>query len=58
MTAPLVGPRSVEQLEQLLPVANMTLSDELRKACDALVSPGSTVANFHNTAGWLKATAV
>ena len=58
VTAPLVGPRSVEQLERILPVADMTLSDELRKACDALVSPGSTVANFHNTAGWLKATVV
>jgi aryl-alcohol dehydrogenase-like predicted oxidoreductase len=55
VTAPLVGPRSVEQLEHLLPVVEMSLSDELRDACDALVTPGSTVANFHNTAGWLKA---
>jgi 1-deoxyxylulose-5-phosphate synthase len=58
VTAPLVGPRSVEQLEHLLPVVEMSLSDELRDACDALVPPGSTVANFHNTAGWLKAQTV
>jgi aryl-alcohol dehydrogenase-like predicted oxidoreductase len=54
VTAPLVGPRSVDQLEHLLPVLEMTLSDELRDACDALVPPGSAVANFHNTAGWMK----
>ena len=56
MTAPLVGLALGRKLQQFLPVADMTLSDELRKACDSLVSPGSTVANFHNTAGWLKAT--
>ena len=55
MTAPIIGPRTVEQLEHLIPVVEMSLSDELRDACDALVSPGSTVANSHNTAGWLKA---
>jgi aryl-alcohol dehydrogenase-like predicted oxidoreductase len=58
VTAPLIGPRSVEQLEHLIPVTGMTLSDELREACDALVPPGSTVANFHNTAGWLKTNPV
>lgn len=27
-----------------------------RAACDALVPPGSVVANFHNTAYWMKTT--
>lgn len=54
ITAPLVGPRSVEQLEHLLPVIEMSLSDELRAACDELVPPGSAVANFHNSAPWMK----
>jgi hypothetical protein len=33
----------------------MTLDEETRKACDELVPPGSVVANFHNTAGWMAA---
>jgi hypothetical protein len=32
----------------------MELSDELRAACDDVVPPGSVVANFHNTAPWMK----
>jgi aryl-alcohol dehydrogenase-like predicted oxidoreductase len=54
ITAPLIGPQSVEHLEDLIPVLEKTLSDELREACDELVPPGSAVANFHNTAGWMK----
>lgn len=54
VTAPLIGPETMEHLEDLLPVLDMTLSDELREACDNLVPPGSAVANFHNTAGWMK----
>lgn len=54
ITAPLIGPRTVEQLEHLLPVLDMQLSDDLRAACDALVPPGSAVANFHNSAPWMK----
>ena len=54
ITAPLIGPRTVEQLEHLLPVLEMSLSDELREACDALVPPGGAVASFFNTADWMK----
>lgn len=54
ITAPLVGVRSVAQLEHLLPVLEMQLTDELRAATDAIVPPGSAVANFHNTSGWMK----
>lgn len=54
ITAPLIGPRTVEQLESLLPVKEMTLDDETRAACDALVPEGSVVADFHNTANWMK----
>jgi len=55
VTAPLIGTRTVEHLEDLIPVMEMTLDDSLRKACDNLVPPGSAVANFHNTSGWMKA---
>ena len=52
--APLIGPRTTEHLEHLLPVADMQLENEVREACDLLVPPGSAVANVHNTAGWMK----
>ena len=54
VTAPIVGPRTMEQLEELLPVLEMSLSSEERAACDALNPPGSVVTNFHNTAPWMK----
>ena len=54
ITAPLIGPKSIEQLEHLLPVLDMTLDAEARVACDALVPPGSAAADFHNTAPWMK----
>jgi aryl-alcohol dehydrogenase-like predicted oxidoreductase len=54
ITAPLLGVRTVEQLEHLLPVLEMQLDPTLRAACDTIVPPGSAVANFHNTSGWMK----
>lgn len=54
VTAPLIGPRTMQQLENLLPVLEMALADDLRTACDQLVPPGSAVANFHNSAPWMK----
>jgi len=32
----------------------MQLDDQTRTACDALVPPGSAVADFHNSAPWMK----
>jgi aryl-alcohol dehydrogenase-like predicted oxidoreductase len=54
ITAPIFGPRTVEQLTDVLPVLEMTLSPEERAACDAINPPGSVVADFHNSAGWMK----
>ena len=54
VTAPLIGSRTLEQLEELLPVMDMELSADLRDACDELVPPGSVVTDFHNTADWMK----
>jgi 1-deoxyxylulose-5-phosphate synthase len=54
ITAPIVGPRTVEQLELAAPIMDMQLSDDLRAACDALVPPGSFVVNFFNSAAWMK----
>jgi len=52
VTAPIIGPRTLEHLEDFLPVGTMSLSEDLRRACDELVPPGTMVANFHNSAGW------
>jgi len=46
----------MKHLEDILPVLEMTLSDDLRAACDELVPPGCAVADFHNTADWMKGT--
>ena len=54
VTAPLIGPRKIDQLIDLLPVMEMTLSSEIRQACDELVPPGSAVADFLNSAPWSK----
>ncbi len=56
ITAPMIGARTLEHLEHLLPVLEMELDNDTRAACDALVPPGSVVANFHNTAYWMKTT--
>ena len=54
VTLPLIGPRTIEQLEDYLPVMDMQLNQTLKKACDHLVPPGSARANFHNSAPWMK----
>jgi len=54
VTTPIFGPRTLAQLEHILPVLDMTLADDLRAACDEIVAPGSALANFHNTAPWMK----
>lgn len=57
ITAPIIGPRTLGQLEHFLPVMEMKATDQLRKACDELVPPGTAVADFHNTAGWGQSSA-
>ncbi len=54
ITAPLCGPRTLGQLEDLLPVMEMVLTEEMKVACDQLVPPGSAIANFLNSAPWMK----
>ncbi len=54
ITAPIVGPRTLEQLQELLPVLDMALSANERAACDEINPAGGVLVNFHNTSGWLK----
>ncbi|HZP82341.1 MAG TPA: aldo/keto reductase [Chthonomonadaceae bacterium] len=52
VTAPIIGPRTMEQFTDLLPAAELSLPDSLLSALDELVPPGTAVADFHNNAGW------
>jgi 1-deoxyxylulose-5-phosphate synthase len=54
ITAPIVGPRTMQQLQDLLPALEMSLSEHERAACDEINPPGSAAVNFHNTSGWMK----
>jgi aryl-alcohol dehydrogenase-like predicted oxidoreductase len=53
ITAPIIGPRTMEQLEDFLPVMEMSAPDGFMEDCDRLIPPGSHVANFHNSSGWM-----
>ena len=54
ITSPIVGPRTLGQLQDLLPVLDRSLTDEQRAACDAINPPGGVLVNFHNTAPWMR----
>ena len=54
VTAPIIGPRTLAQLQNALPVLQMHLPDDLRLACDAINPPGGHVANFFNSSGWMR----
>jgi aryl-alcohol dehydrogenase-like predicted oxidoreductase len=47
VTAPLVGPRTLEQLEDNLGAIDVEITDEDRVTIDALNPPGGHVANFY-----------
>ena len=51
ITAPIVGPRTIEQLQELLPVLEMSLSADERAACDADQSAGRGAGEFPQHVG-------
>ena len=58
VTAPIIGPRTMEHLEDALGVLDLTLDDETSAICDALVAPGNAATDFHNTSTWMKPLAL
>lgn len=54
ITSPIIGPRTMEHLEQMIPVLRMELSEEDREAFDELNPPGGVVSDFHNASLWMK----
>jgi aryl-alcohol dehydrogenase-like predicted oxidoreductase len=43
VTAPIIGPRTMEQLEGLLGAADVKLDDDTLDAIDKVVPPGTTI---------------
>ncbi len=54
VTAPIYGPRTLAQLEEALPVMEMTLAEADRIAMDELNPPGNVLTDYHNTSRWMK----
>ncbi len=52
VTAPIIGPRTLAQFQDLLPAADLQLPPALLTALDELVPPGTAVADFLNNSGW------
>jgi aryl-alcohol dehydrogenase-like predicted oxidoreductase len=55
ITAPIIGPRTMQHLDDALAVIEMKLEDTDRPLFDGLVHPGNAVADFHNANPWMKA---
>lgn len=55
ITSPIIGPRTMQHLEEAIGVLDMTLSDEDQTLFDDLVHPGNVVSDFHNSNPWMKA---
>ena len=54
VTSPIYGPRTMEHIEDAIPVLDMSLADEDRPVFDTLVPPGNAVADFHDSNNWYK----
>jgi len=55
ITAPIIGPRTWHTLKMRWPLLIRKLDDADRPLFDALVHPGTAVADFHNSNDWMKA---
>lgn len=52
VTAPIIGPRTIDQFRDILPAATLELSPDFLAAVDEIVPPGTAVADFLNNSGW------
>ena len=53
VTAPIIGPRTMDQLRDALGVLELEISDDGARL-DALNPPGNAVSDFHNSNEWMK----
>ena len=54
VVAPIIGPRTVDQLRHLAPVAEMSVPGDVAEMIDTICPPGSALADFHNSAPWMR----
>jgi aryl-alcohol dehydrogenase-like predicted oxidoreductase len=54
VTSPIIGPRTEAHLDDALAVLDMDLDHKTATKLDAIIPPGTAVADFHNTSGWMK----
>lgn len=54
ITGAIIGPRTLGQLKDLLPSADIKLDESDLSLCDKLVPPGTYVSNHFNTSLWMK----
>jgi aryl-alcohol dehydrogenase-like predicted oxidoreductase len=54
VTGTILGPRTLQQLESLLPAVDIRLDAEIFELCDDLVPPGSFAVDYFNTTPWMK----
>ncbi|UCF60303.1 MAG: aldo/keto reductase [Anaerolineaceae bacterium] len=54
VTSPIIGPRTEAHLEDAIYVLEKSLDDETAGTLDEIVPPGTAIADFHNTSGWMK----
>lgn len=54
ITGTILGPRSLEQFQSLLPALDISLTEADLQFCDSLVPPGTYIVNYFNTSGWMK----
>ena len=54
VSATILGPRTLEQFQSLVPALDIELDAEDLNFCDELVAPGHFVANYFNTSRWMK----
>jgi len=54
ITAPIVGPRTMQHLQEALSTLELILTPEVSARLDELNPPGSVVADFFNTSNWSK----
>jgi aryl-alcohol dehydrogenase-like predicted oxidoreductase len=54
ITSAILGPRTLEQLEDLLPAADIALDNKELDFFDELVPPGGAVSNHFNSSGWMR----
>ena len=55
VTSPIIGPRTIEHLEDAIGVLEAKLDPADEPLFDDLVHPGNAVTDFHNSNDWMKA---